>query len=31
MQYRTVSNYKSPEFLGPRIGDKFIFSLLVSA
>ena len=29
MQYRTLSNYTNGEFLGPRIGDKFIFSLLV--
>ena len=28
-QYRTLVNYRSPEFLGPRIGDKVIFSLLV--
>ena len=30
LQYRTLANYKDPEFLGPRIGDKLIFSLLVS-
>jgi hypothetical protein len=28
-QYRTLSNYRNPEFLGPRIGDKVIFSLLI--
>ena len=29
LQYRTLVNYRSPEFLGPRIGDKVVFSLLV--
>ena len=28
-QYRTLGNYRNPEFLGPRIGDKVIFSLLL--
>lgn len=28
-KYRTMSNYRNPEFLGPRIGDKLIFSLLI--
>lgn len=29
VKYRTTRNYKSGEFLGPRIGDKFIMSLLI--
>ncbi len=28
-QFRTLSNYRDPQFLGPRIGDKLIFSLLI--
>lgn len=28
-KYRTISNYRNPQFLGPRIGDKLIFSLLI--
>ena len=28
-KYRTMSNYRNPEFLGPRIGDKLIFSLII--
>ena len=30
IKYRTSRNYRNPEFLGPRIGDKLIFSLLIS-
>ena len=30
IKYRTVKNYMNPEFLGPRIGDKVIFALLVA-
>jgi len=30
IKYRTSRNYRNPEFLGPRIGDKLIFSLLVA-
>eukprot|EP00892_Ulva_mutabilis_P005857 jgi/Ulvmu1/3643/UM017_0057.1 len=30
VKYRTTRNYRNPEFLGPRIGDKFIFSILVA-
>ncbi len=26
LQYRTLKNYRNPEYLGPRIGDKLIFS-----
>ncbi|GMH35776.1 hypothetical protein BSKO_03644 [Bryopsis sp. KO-2023] len=29
IKYRTTRNYRNPEFLGPRIGDKVIFSLLI--
>lgn len=29
LKYRTTRNYRNPEFLGPRIGDKVIFSLLI--
>lgn len=25
-QYRTTKNYKSPDYLGPRVADKLIFS-----
>jgi ATP-binding cassette, subfamily G (WHITE), member 2 len=28
LKYRTSKNYKNPAFLGPRLGDKFIFSIL---
>ena len=28
VKYRTIRNYTDPEFLGPRIGDKLIFSLI---
>ncbi|EFN50715.1 hypothetical protein CHLNCDRAFT_142571 [Chlorella variabilis] len=27
--YRTVKNYRSPDFLGPRVADKLIFSLII--
>ena len=30
VKYRTTRNYRNPEFLGPRIGDKLIFSVLVA-
>jgi ATP-binding cassette, subfamily G (WHITE), member 2 len=30
VKYRTVRNYQNPEFLGPRIGDKLIFSALIA-
>jgi ATP-binding cassette, subfamily G (WHITE), member 2 len=30
IQFRTSRNYQNPEFLGPRIGDKVIFSFLVA-
>jgi hypothetical protein len=26
LQYRTLKNYKSPDYLGPRVADKLIFS-----
>ena len=29
LQYRTSTHYKSGEFLGPRIGDKVMFGLLI--
>ncbi|PRW20409.1 P-loop containing nucleoside triphosphate hydrolase [Chlorella sorokiniana] len=29
LKYRTLKNYRNPEYLGPRIGDKLIFSLLI--
>jgi hypothetical protein len=29
MQYRTRKNYTTGAFLGPRVGDKLIFSLLI--
>lgn len=28
-QYRTTKNYKNGAFLGPRIGDKIMISLLI--
>lgn len=28
-QYRTLKNYRSPEFLGPRVMDKLIFSIII--
>ena len=28
VKYRTPRNYKDPEFLGPRIGDKFLMTVL---
>ena len=28
MKYRTLRNYTDPQYLGPRIGDKLVFSLL---
>ena len=28
-QYRTTKNYVTGAFLGPRIGDKVVFSLLI--
>lgn len=28
-KYRTSKNYKNPEFLGPRVGDKLIFSIVI--
>ena len=31
LQYRMVTHYKSGEFLGPRIGDKITFGLLILA
>jgi ATP-binding cassette, subfamily G (WHITE), member 2 len=30
VKYRTLRNYRSAEFLGPRLGDKVIFALLIS-
>ena len=29
VKYRTTRNYRNLEFLGPRVGDKIIFTLLV--
>ncbi|KAL4431462.1 hypothetical protein ABPG75_006718 [Micractinium tetrahymenae] len=29
LKYRTTKNYKSPDYLGPRIADKLIFSLII--
>lgn len=29
LRYRMLTHYKSPEFLGPRIGDKVMFGLLI--
>ena len=29
LKYRTSKNYRNPEFLGPRLGDKLIFSVLL--
>lgn len=29
LKYRTLKNYRNPEFLGPRIGDKLIFSIII--
>ncbi|MEW5308615.1 MAG: hypothetical protein WDW38_000559 [Sanguina aurantia] len=29
VKYRTVKNYQDPAFLGPRIGDKVLISLLI--
>jgi len=29
LKYRTKSNYRNAEYLGPRLGDKVIFSLLI--
>ncbi|GFR47309.1 hypothetical protein Agub_g8996 [Astrephomene gubernaculifera] len=29
VKYRTTKNYRDPEFLGPRIGDKILISLLI--
>lgn len=29
VKYRTPRNYRDPEFLGPRIGDKFIMTFLM--
>ena len=26
MKYRALKNFKSPDYLGPRVGDKLIFS-----
>eukprot|EP00887_Chlorella_sp_A99_P008260 scaffold12.g8260.t1 len=28
-QYRTLKNYRNPEFLGPRVADKLIFSIII--
>lgn len=28
-KYRTLKNYKNPEFLGPRVADKLIFSIII--
>ena len=28
-KYRTTKNYRNPEFLGPRVGDKLIFSIII--
>lgn len=28
-KYRTLKNYKSPDYLGPRVADKLIFSLII--
>ena len=28
-RYRTTKNYRNPEFLGPRVGDKLIFSIII--
>ncbi len=29
VQYRSLKNYTTGAFLGPRIGDKIVFSLLI--
>lgn len=29
VQYRSLKNYVTGAFLGPRIGDKIVFSLLI--
>jgi ATP-binding cassette, subfamily G (WHITE), member 2 len=29
LKYRTLKNYRNPEFLGPRVGDKLIFSIVI--
>ncbi|KAL4421764.1 hypothetical protein ABPG77_009747 [Micractinium sp. CCAP 211/92] len=29
LKYRTTKNYKSPDYLGPRVADKLIFSLII--
>lgn len=29
VKYRTTRNYRNPEFLAPRIGDKLIFTFLI--
>jgi ATP-binding cassette subfamily G (WHITE) protein 2 len=29
LKYRTLKNYTNPEFLGPRVGDKLIFSIII--
>lgn len=29
VSYRTPRNYKDPEFLGPRVGDKFLMTTLM--
>ena len=29
LRFRTAKNYRNPEFLGPRLGDKVIFSFLL--
>uniref|UniRef100_A0A7S3YX25 ABC transporter domain-containing protein n=1 Tax=Lotharella globosa TaxID=91324 RepID=A0A7S3YX25_9EUKA len=28
-KYRSLTHYQNPEFIGPRFGDKFLFSLLI--
>ncbi|EFN51572.1 hypothetical protein CHLNCDRAFT_140061 [Chlorella variabilis] len=28
-KYRTAKNYRSPDYLGPRVADKLIFSLII--
>lgn len=29
VQYRSSRNFRDPAFLGPRIGDKFIFAFII--
>ncbi len=30
LQYRSLKNFRNPEFLGPRLGDKLVFSFIIS-